>query len=158
MNIWGRDAKPFGAMYGFTLTQFEALEFIGAQGVLEVLQTAKNARQAISIETPALRLQGRRLNSAETTQFVSVWNAVDGDEQDRCHIPRHVIATQTNENFDWVCAICFECNNASIAGSAATAKLRKMLSLTDNEPLKTFTACVSSIINNNVSRHYARFF
>lgn len=126
MRLWGRNALPFDGLYLFSVKPM----LIGSDAAicyLEIMSELVSSLKQRPADVTFSEQQGygRLLTDAETEQVALNWNREPADfDQARCHIPRHLLATVNNNEFDWLTSICFECSNVYIAGKNATEKHR----------------------------------
>lgn len=127
MEIVGRADEPWDALF-----IFHFLSSDGDQMVAEKLQklvaheisTGLNfGKQVIAGKNNAsCRFSGRFLERKESLALLALWNEPDGEMDWMCYTPNHGIATVSDGKMDWWAMICFQCANAGIAGSLATAE------------------------------------
>src|SRR5262249_14652523 len=61
----------------------------------------------------------------QNASLIELWNALPNAEQARCHIPGFAIQLLRGPHPVFTAALCWKCNNISLAGSVATLSWRK---------------------------------
>ena len=119
MQIKARSNVGFDGLYAFQVNDIpfatEApIRYLAALNSTPYDQPPRD----ISIRSDGI-MQGRRLREEELDPLLNAWDQTSADEQARCHIPHHGLATFRGGRFDWYASICFMCSNAFLAGEAA---------------------------------------
>ena len=85
-------------------------------------------------------LRRKRCSPVDADRILELWNALPEGEGARCHMPGFALELRQAREAIFVAALCWECNNVSVAGREAVIETR-LFDATSREAQELLELC-----------------